>query len=54
MCCDMCPRYDECEENDKLKEGCCKKCPEYEYCQDDNISNDSYSEDPGDEREEIE
>ena len=32
MCCDICPGYDECEENDKLKDKCCPECTDYGYC----------------------
>jgi len=32
MCCDICPKYEECEEKNQLKDECCRKCPEYNYC----------------------
>ena len=32
MCCEDCPKYDKCEEYDKLKEKCCKQCPQYDDC----------------------
>jgi len=32
MCCEECPRYDKCAEDDLLKEQCCNRCPEYSSC----------------------
>ena len=32
MCCEECPKYESCEENDRLKDNCCSKCPEYYNC----------------------
>ena len=32
MCCDICSRYDKCEEKNRLRDDCCPKCPEYGYC----------------------
>ena len=32
MCCDICPKYDECEERDWLEANCCTECPEHKYC----------------------
>ena len=32
MCCEECPKYEECEENNRLKDNCCSKCPEYDNC----------------------
>lgn len=34
MCCNICHKYDECEENSKIKDKCCLQCADYEYCQD--------------------
>lgn len=33
MCCDICPKYLECEAKNRLKDECCSQCPEYNYCQ---------------------
>ena len=32
MCCEECPKYEKCEENNRLKDDCCPKCPEYYDC----------------------
>lgn len=32
MCCEDCPKYNECEEYNKLKDNCCTQCPEYDDC----------------------
>ncbi len=32
MCCEECPRYERCYEDDSLKEDCCRRCPEYKNC----------------------
>jgi len=32
MCCEECPKYEKCEENNSLKDNCCPKCPEYNEC----------------------
>ena len=32
MCCESCPKYERCEENNRLKDDCCPKCPEYYDC----------------------
>lgn len=32
MCCEGCPRYEKCEDGDRLKDNCCTKCPEYHDC----------------------
>lgn len=32
MCCDECPTYEKCAEEDRLKDECCKKCPDYDDC----------------------
>ena len=32
MCCEECPKYEKCEENNRLKDDCCSKCPEYYDC----------------------
>lgn len=32
MCCEECPKYEECEENNRLKDNCCEQCPEYSDC----------------------
>lgn len=32
MCCEECPYYEKCEENNRLKDDCCPKCPEYYDC----------------------
>jgi hypothetical protein len=40
MCCDICPRYEECDEKNKLRDNCCSQCPEHDYC----IGADKYGE----------
>lgn len=32
MCCEECPKYDRCADDDRLKDNCCPKCPEYYDC----------------------
>ena len=32
MCCEECPKYEKCEEGNRLKDNCCPKCPEYYDC----------------------
>lgn len=32
MCCEECPKYERCEEDNHLKDSCCPKCPEYYDC----------------------
>lgn len=32
MCCEECPNYDICADDDRLKDDCCPKCPEYYDC----------------------
>ena len=32
MCCEECPKYETCIEEDNLKDNCCKKCLEYNDC----------------------
>jgi len=32
MCCEECPKHEECAENNRLKDNCCSKCPEYNDC----------------------
>jgi len=32
MCCEECPKYEKCDEDDRLKDDCCSKCPEYCDC----------------------
>ncbi|MBC8499588.1 MAG: hypothetical protein H8D39_03570 [Candidatus Atribacteria bacterium] len=32
MCCEECPKYEKCEENNHLKDDCCSKCPDYCDC----------------------
>ncbi|MBN1354154.1 MAG: hypothetical protein JW994_05770 [Candidatus Omnitrophica bacterium] len=39
MCCDICPKYLECEENNTLKDDCCKQCPDYNYCMGEDSAN---------------
>lgn len=41
MCCDVCPRYTNCEEEDHLNELCCTSCPEYVSCYKDDAAKDS-------------
>lgn len=36
MCCDVCPKYLDCEKKNRLKEECCPQCPEYNYCTNEN------------------
>ena len=36
MCCDVCPKYLDCEKKNRLKEECCTQCPEYNYCTNEN------------------
>lgn len=40
MCCDLCPEYDRCTLEDKLKEECCRKCPDYNSCKIDEQESD--------------
>ena len=47
MCCERCPKYEICEEDNHLKDNCCSKCPEYYDCvgmdaRERNSSRDSY------------
>jgi len=32
MCCEECPKYEKCSEDNRLKDGCCLHCPEYYNC----------------------
>ena len=32
MCCEFCPKYDDCMVDDKLKDRCCRICPDYDIC----------------------
>ena len=32
MCCEECPKYEKCTENNRLKDDCCLHCPEYYGC----------------------
>lgn len=32
MCCEECPKYERCAENNRLKDNCCSRCPEYYDC----------------------
>jgi len=32
MCCESCPRYEECAINGHSKDECCKKCPDWIEC----------------------
>lgn len=32
MCCEDCPQYERCSENNQLRGNCCLKCPEYYSC----------------------
>jgi len=32
MCCESCPRYEKCTEDNRLKDNCCVRCPEYYDC----------------------
>ncbi|MBL7198282.1 MAG: hypothetical protein ISS47_09310 [Candidatus Omnitrophica bacterium] len=34
MCCEACPKYKKCEENNRLKDNCSSKCPGYYDCKD--------------------
>lgn len=47
MCCEDCPKYEKCYDDNLLKENCCPKCPEYNDCvgSDDkeNYSGNSYN-----------
>ena len=40
MCCDICTRFDECEEKGKLKDNCCPECSDYESCRENNEHDD--------------
>ena len=43
MCCEECPKYKMCEENNRFKDNCCPKCPEYYDCAgSDDRQKDSY------------
>lgn len=32
MCCESCPKYEDCAVDSQLKEECCPKCPDYNVC----------------------
>lgn len=32
MCCEICPRYTACEEEDHLNDLCCVSCSDYKSC----------------------
>lgn len=32
MCCEICPRYTNCEEEGNLNDLCCVGCPDYSSC----------------------
>lgn len=32
MCCESCPKYEECAIKDKLSDNCCDTCPDYYTC----------------------
>ena len=32
MCCDLCPKYEDCFVKNGLKDNCCKTCPDYNSC----------------------
>jgi len=32
VCCEECPKYEKCAEDNRLKDGCCLHCPEYYDC----------------------
>jgi len=32
MCCDICYKYEECDEDSKLREECCSRCFDYNDC----------------------
>lgn len=42
MCCEDCPKYEKCEENNRLKENCCPKCQEYYDCAGASDKKDSF------------
>ncbi len=46
MCCDECPKYDDCDSNDKLKDHCCSKCPAYSDCADRDKEDETSGKDP--------
>ena len=33
MCCEDCPLYEKCEQENRLKDNCCSKCPDYYDCE---------------------
>ena len=49
MCCEICPRYTNCEEDGHLNESCCASCPERSSCRDENGSKDKDPSEPEDE-----
>lgn len=45
MCCESCPKYEECEIKEQLKETCCELCPDYYSCYgDDDADDENYGE----------
>ena len=32
MCCESCPKYEDCLVKDKIKDNCCTVCPDYDSC----------------------
>ena len=36
MCCEFCPKYEDCAVNETTKNKCCKICPDHGACSDNN------------------
>lgn len=45
MCCEICPRYTNCEEEGHLNEMCCISCPDHSSCYNDKRSGNGKSQD---------
>lgn len=47
MCCAYCPKYEGCQEKDRLEGDCCPECPDYYECtdMDDEFGNDGFEDD---------
>lgn len=48
MCCEDCPKYEKCYENNHLRENCCPKCPEYHDCMGSDEKEDLYEKESDD------
>ena len=52
MCCNLCPKFEECELAETQNEECCRECVEYEYCHEMDPK-DNYKERDRDEGEDM-